>query len=51
MSELHYATAIELAAKIKAREISAVELLDHFLDRVEKCLWMNSRVCESRVQG
>ena len=49
MSELHYATAIELAAKIKAREISAVELLDHFLGRVEKynpqlnaIIWMDA---------
>ena len=27
MSQLHFATATELAAKIKRREISAVELL------------------------
>ena len=36
MSELHFASAIELAEKIKGREISAVELLDHFLRRVDK---------------
>ena len=36
MTELHFASAIELAEKIKLRKISSVELLDHFLDRVEK---------------
>lgn len=36
MSQLHFATATELAGKIKRREISAAELLDHFLGRVEK---------------
>ena len=36
MSQLHFATATELASKIKRREISAAELLDHFLGRVEK---------------
>ena len=56
MSELHYATAIELAAKIKAREISAVELLDHFLDRVEKynpqlnaIIWMDADGARARA--
>ena len=35
MPELHFATAIDLAARIKNRDISAVELLDHFLGRIE----------------
>ena len=38
MSQLHFASATELASKIKRREISAAELLDHFLGRVGKCI-------------
>ncbi len=36
MSELAFASATELAAKIKNKEISAAELLQHYLDRVDK---------------
>jgi amidase len=36
MSELAYATAIELAKKIRQREVSSREVLDHFLERVER---------------
>ena len=57
MSELHFATAIELAAKIKAREISAAELLDHFLRRVEKynpqlnaIIWMDADGARTRAR-
>jgi amidase len=35
MTDLHYLSAVELTGKIKAREISARELLDHYLARVE----------------
>lgn len=34
MSELAYATAIELAKKIRQREVSSREVLDHLLERV-----------------
>ena len=36
MSELAFKTATELAAMIKSKEIGAEELLDHYLDRVER---------------
>lgn len=32
---LHYRSAVELAASIQAKEVSAVELLQHFLARIE----------------
>ncbi|MBT4487341.1 MAG: amidase [Rhodospirillaceae bacterium] len=58
MSELHFATAVELAAKIKAKEISAVELLDHYLDRVEKynpalnaIIWMDVEGSRARAKA
>ena len=36
MSELHYKPATELMALLDARELGSRELLDHFLDRVER---------------
>ena len=58
MTELHYATAIELVAKVKAREISAVELLEHFLNRVEKhnpalnaIIWMDIEGAQARAKA
>ena len=36
MSEIHYESATELMSRLDAREIGARELLDHFLDRVER---------------
>ena len=36
MDELAFSDAIALADKIKAKEVSAVELLEHYLARVEK---------------
>ena len=36
MSELAFKSASELASMIRAKEISAVELLEHYLDRVER---------------
>ncbi len=58
MSELHFATAIELAAKIKAREIGALELLEHFLDRVERynpalnaIIWMDPEGARARAKA
>jgi len=34
VSELAYASAIELAKKIRQREISSREVLDYFLERI-----------------
>ena len=36
MSEIHYESATRLMSRLDAREIGARELLDHFLDRVER---------------
>jgi amidase len=36
MSELAFKSAIDLAAMIRAKEISSLELLEHYLDRVER---------------
>jgi amidase len=36
MTELHYKSATELAQMVRAKEISAVELLQHHLNRIEK---------------
>ena len=58
MTDLHFASAIELATKIKRREISAVELLDHYLDRVEKfnprlnaIIWMDVDGARARARS
>src|SRR6476659_1927451 len=36
MSELHDLTLLEQAAAIRNREVSPVELVDHYLDRIER---------------
>ena len=36
MTQIHDLTALELATAIGARELSAVEVTDHYLDRVER---------------
>lgn len=36
MSDLHHASALDLAARLRARSIGARELLEHFLARVER---------------
>lgn len=36
ISDLAFRSAAELAAAVAAREVSSVELLDHYLDRVER---------------
>jgi amidase len=58
MTELHFATAIELAAKIKAREIGALELLEHFLARVARyntalnaIIWMDEEGARTRAKA
>ena len=34
--EIHYLSALEIAEKIKSKEISSLELTQHFIDRIEK---------------
>ncbi len=36
MTELHYLPAVDLAARIRDREIGCLELLDHFLERCDR---------------
>ena len=36
MSDLHYSTATHIAKKIRAKEISCVEILELFLDRIKR---------------
>jgi amidase len=36
MAELHDLTALEQAAAVRARDVSPVELVDHYLDRVDR---------------
>ncbi|MGH3341342.1 MAG: amidase [Carbonactinosporaceae bacterium] len=36
MSELHELTALEQAATMRRREVSPVQLLDHYLDRIDR---------------
>ena len=36
MTEIHYQSATELMTRLDAREVGARELLEHFLDRVER---------------
>src|SRR3954447_179076 len=36
MSELHDLSMLDQAAAIRRREVSAVELVDHYLDRIER---------------
>jgi len=54
----HYQSATELAAAMRAKEISAVELLKHFLARVEKynpklnaIIWMDAEGALKRAEA
>ena len=56
MTDLHFLPAVELVGKLKAREISAVELLDHYLARVERhnpalnaIIWMDPDGARARA--
>ena len=58
MTELHFSSAVELARMIKAREIGAAELLDHFLARVEvhnpalnAIIWMDVDAARVRARA
>ena len=37
MTELHDLTALEQGAAVRRREVSPVELVDHYLHRIERC--------------
>ncbi len=58
MDQLHYKSAIELAALVRRKKIGALELLDHFLARVEKynpklsaIVWMDKDKARKRAKG
>ncbi len=58
MTELHFASAVDLVDKIKARKISAFELLEHFLDRVERhnpalnaIIWLDKDGAQARARA
>jgi amidase len=56
--ELHYKSAVELAGLIRRKKISSLELLDHFLARVEKhnpkinaIVWMDREKARKRAKA
>jgi len=58
MDQLHYKSATELAALIRRKKVSALELLDHFLDRIEKhnpglnaIIWMDGERARKRAKA
>ncbi|SLN75957.1 amidase [Oceanibacterium hippocampi] len=58
MTELHYAPAHELVARIKAKKIGARELLDHFLNRIEThnpalnaVIWSDPAAARARAEA
>ncbi|MEO7854102.1 MAG: amidase [Rubrivivax sp.] len=57
MTELHYQSATRLCALIRARKIGCLELLDHYLKRVERhngmvnaVVWMDKRGARKRAK-
>ena len=58
MTELHFESAIELVVKIKSKQISALELLEHFLARVDDynpalnaIIWMDPKGARARAKA
>ena len=58
MDQLHYKSATELASLIRRKKVSALELLDHFLARVEKynptlnaIIWMDRDKARKRAKA
>ncbi|MGB9369685.1 MAG: amidase [Xanthobacteraceae bacterium] len=58
MNQLHYKSATELASLIRRRKVSALELLDHFLARIEKynpklnaVIWMDRDKARKRAKA
>ncbi|MBI4183319.1 MAG: amidase [Proteobacteria bacterium] len=57
MTAIHYQPAVELAAMLRRREIGCLELLDHFLARVERhnralnaVIWMDAEGARRRAR-
>lgn len=58
MTPYHFQSAVQLAAAIRARDVSSVELLNHFLDRVEThnpklnaIIWMDKEGALKRAEA
>jgi amidase len=58
MDELHYKSAAELASLIRRKKVSALELLDHFLTRIERhnpklnaIIWMDRDKARKRAKA
>jgi amidase len=58
MDQVHYKSAAQLAALIRKKKIGCLELLDHFLARVEKynpqlnaIIWMNADKARKRAKA
>ncbi len=58
MTELHFKPAVELAAMVRDKRIGCLELLEHFLDRVERynpklnaIIWMDEEVARTRARA
>src|SRR5436190_20956936 len=58
MNQLHYKSATELASLVRRKKVSAPELLDHFLARVEKynprlnaIIWMDRDKARKRAKA
>jgi len=58
MGQLHYKSATELASLIRRKKVSALELLDHFLARIEKynptlnaIIWMDRDKARKRAKA
>lgn len=57
MTDLHYRSAVDLAALIRRKEVGALELLDHFLGRVathnpalNAVIWMDEEGARARAR-
>jgi len=58
MTELHYKSATELASLIRRKKVSALELLDHFLARIDTynpklnaIVWMDRDKARKRAKA
>ena len=58
MTDLHYRSAVTLAAAIRDREVGCLELLEHFLDRIERhnpalnaIVWMDAEGARARARA
>src|SRR6059036_1977050 len=58
MNQLHYKSATELASLVRRKKVSALELLDHFLARIERynpklnaIIWMDKDKARKRARA